>query len=106
MTGGTPGKLNLNPRAARSICCALWFADALMLGRSRLSSSHFLPRAANELSLESKSPRLLRSARSMASLNDNGRTVPVALPSGTLLRNGFWVEVYEAGEAGSAAEDS
>jgi len=26
-------------------------------------------------------------------LNDNGKTVPVALPSGTLLKNGFWVEL-------------
>lgn len=77
-----------------------------MLGRSRLSSSHFLPRTAKELSLESKSPRLVRSARSIASLNDNGKTVPVALPSGTLLKNGFWVELKEAGEADSLAGDA
>ena len=93
MTGVTPGKLNLNPSAAKSICCALWFADALMFGRSRLSSSHFFPRAESELSLESSSPKLLRRARSIASLNDNGRTVPLALPSGTLLKNGFCAEV-------------
>jgi hypothetical protein len=29
----------------------------------------------------------------MASLKDSGNTVPVALPSGTLLRNGFWLEL-------------
>src|SRR6266496_5384631 len=92
MTVGIPGKFNLNPSAARSTCAALCVAAALTFGSRWLSSCHLAPRAASELSLASSNPRLFFSARSIASLNDNCSTSPVALPSGRLLRNEFCVE--------------
>src|SRR3954470_4072926 len=88
-TGETPGKLKRKPSAARSICAALCVAAALTFGSRALNSFHFCPRAARTLSLPSSRPKLFRSARSMASLNESANTSPVAFPSGTLLVNGL-----------------
>src|SRR6185369_16926741 len=59
------------------------------LGSRWLNSCHRWPLAANRLSLLISRPRLLRNARSMASLNEIGSTWSVACPSGTLPENGF-----------------
>src|SRR3954465_2714098 len=104
MTGETPGKLKRNPSAARSICAALCVAAALTFGSRWLNSCHLAPRAARELSPASSNPRLLRNARSIASLIESCSTPPVAFPSGTLPRKEFCVDPRVGAEYEPAAD--
>src|SRR5215471_12159029 len=87
MMVGKTGKFS--PTEARLLCAAVSLTDALTWGSRSLSSCHRWPRAFKVLSLLSSTPRLLRRARSSASLNESERTPGVALPSGTLPENGL-----------------
>src|SRR5215469_9608590 len=90
MTSGNPGiRVPRKPSSARSTRLTLWVAAKLVFGSRELNSFHFCPRAASRLSLPISRPRLLRSARSIASLKLIGSTPLVALPSGTLPEKGL-----------------
>src|SRR5581483_8372707 len=83
----------------RFVCCTFSLIAPLMLGRSSLNSLQRWPRAASRLSLCRSSPRLLRSQRSSASLQESGNTFPVALSFVPLPANGLCVGGNVSGTA-------